>query len=70
VLIFPPLRSLLSETTEKKIREREREKRKVSEGQFSHQKEEKLSKEETNKYAFRREIRGGKRAQTQTSLDQ
>jgi hypothetical protein len=66
VLIFPPLRSLLSETTEKKIRE----KRKVSEGQFSHQNEEKLSNEETNKYAFRREIRGGKRAQTHTSLDQ
>ena len=58
----------LSETTEKKIRER---KGRFQKGSFPTKKKKNCRKEETNnKYAFRREIRGGKRAQTQTSLDQ
>ena len=55
----------LSETTEKKIRER---KGRFQKGSFPTKKKKNCRKEETNKYAFRREIRGGQtRAQTHFS---
>ena len=64
-LCWFPLRSLLSETTEKKIRER---KGRFQKGSFPTKKEEKLSKEETNFIPSRMENIGGKtRAQTHFS---